>query len=74
MVPTGELVDTNLSLPVRHIHLLVACATLLETPTIAESRQGMPPLVNVGRFELSDGTSNAAPPDINEMEHRGCNI
>jgi hypothetical protein len=49
---TNQLVHPDLSLPVRRIHLLVACTTFLEDVTLPESVSEISISVNIDNFDV----------------------
>jgi hypothetical protein len=66
MVTASQLVHPDLSLPVRRIHLLSACTTFQEYPTLASSPCTIASAVDVDHFRLFVNAINGAPPDITD--------
>jgi hypothetical protein len=64
MMVTSQLDHPELSLPVRHLHLLADCTTFFDHPTFASSPDQIPSSVDVDNFRLFVDAINGAPPDI----------
>jgi hypothetical protein len=60
---TGQRTYPHLSLPVRLIHLLIACPTFLDKPTLARSLCAMSPSIDIDNIRLFVGGVNGALPD-----------
>jgi hypothetical protein len=63
MIAKSQLVDLDLSLPVHYIHLLAACTTFQENPTLAITPCTISSPVEVDHLRLFINTINGAPLD-----------